>query len=394
MYILVLITLILLSLLVDLYFYIQFKTYINKLYKRVIYWIPGIIFSLLFIALRLSNTTPHQVTEEEFYISSWVLWIYYFLYFPKILFVIFDLINKLLIVVTKRKIKFFRYLAFIVSLGFAVLLVYGTIITRTNFQTRHVAIKSNLLPKNFNNFKIIQISDIHLGGWGKRYEVMDTVVAKIMKEKPDMIVMTGDMVNNFASELDGWAKHFCCLKAKYGVYAILGNHDYGDYSKWPSKKAKEDNLNKIKNGIRALGFNLMLDTNIIIHKGNDSIALIGVQNWGRPPFPRYGNFKKALTGCKKVSYKILLSHDPTHWDAEVVGKTDIILTLSGHTHGMQLGYDDGKHKFSPSQWIFKQWNGLYQENHQYIYVNEGIGYVGAPFRIGIRPEITVITLQK
>lgn len=390
----VLITLIAISLSIDWYFYLQFKHYLNKLYKKILYWIPGAFFTAIFISLRLSSSSDHQVTANEFLVTSWILWVYYLLYFPRIFFTIFDLINKLLCVIFKQKIRVFRYIAIALASALALMLVYGTVVTRTNFQVRTVEVANSKLPKAFDGFKIVQISDVHLGGWGQNYEAMDSVVALIMRQKPDMIVMTGDMVNNFASEFAGWKSHFCCLKAPYGVYAILGNHDYGDYSQWPSKEAKAKNLSDIKNNIRELGFSLMLDTNTVISKQKDSISLIGIENWGHPPFPRYGNLKNAMKGSESIPYKILLSHDPNHWEAEVLGKTDISLVLAGHTHGMQLGYDDGKRKFSPSQWIFKQWNGLYQTGEQFIYVNQGIGYVGAPFRIGIRPEISVIVLKK
>lgn len=388
-----LIALIIISFLIDLYFYKQFQSALKKKYIRILYWLPVTAFSLFFLFIRFSANSSHQVTAQEFYITSWILWVYYLLYFPRIFFTLFDLIHKLIALISRKRILFFRYLAITVCVSTALLLIYGTIVTRTDFKLKRISYSNEKLPKSFKGFKIVQISDIHLGGWGNNYKAIDTVVAKIMREKPDMIVMTGDMVNNFATELQGWKSHFRELKAPYGVYAILGNHDYGDYSQWPNAASKKQNLDLIKSGIRDLGFNLLLDTAIIIHKENDSLALIGVQNWGRPPFPRYGDLHKAMKNITSTSYKILLSHDPTHWEAEVVQKTDIALTLAGHTHGMQLGYDDGEHKFSPSQWIFKQWNGLYTEGTQSIYVNQGIGYVGAPFRIGIKPEITLITLQ-
>jgi hypothetical protein len=201
------------------------------------------------------------------------------------------------------------------------------------------------------------------------------------------------MVHNFSEETDPFTEILKELKAPLGKYAILGNHDYGFYYKWDSEAAKEANLERVKSQIRASGFDLLLNEHRTISLNGDSIEIIGVENWGKPPFPQRGDLSKAMEGVNPEHIKILLSHDPSHWDLQVRQKEDIDLTLAGHTHGMQFGIEIGNFRWSPSKWTYRQWAGLYSENGQYLYVNRGLGYTGFPGRVGIRPEITLLTLQ-
>ena len=199
-------------------------------------------------------------------------------------------------------------------------------------------------------------------------------------------------MNNYAWELRGWSRVFRKLSATIGKYAILGNHDYGDYSEWNTKKEKQENFNAIKSFYKDIDFNLLLNQSDIIEKNNDKIAIIGVENWGNPPFKQYGNLEKSLENVNDIAFKILLSHDPSHWVEEVVSNTNIALTLSGHTHGMQAGLNIRKKEWSPIKYKYKQWAGLYKINAQYLYVNRGLGWLGFPGRLGMRPEITLLEM--
>ncbi|HEV7230343.1 MAG TPA: metallophosphoesterase [Bacteroidia bacterium] len=249
------------------------------------------------------------------------------------------------------------------------------------------------LPEAFDGFTITQISDIHSGSFDDREGVRKGIeMAKA--QKSDLFVFTGDLVNNFSPEMEPWLNDFKELRAPFGQYSILGNHDYGDYSHWNSEASKAENHELIKNHHKTLGYNLMLNTNTTIEKGGQKIALIGVENWGLG-FKQKGDLKKALDGVDEKMFKILLSHDPSHWDAEVKqSEKHIHLTLSGHTHGMQFGVEIPGFKWSPIQMRYPKWAGLYQESGKYLYVNRGFGFIGFPGRVGIWPEVTVITLRR
>ncbi|SRX75754.1 metallophosphoesterase [Aequorivita antarctica] len=263
-----------------------------------------------------------------------------------------------------------------------------------NFKIHRVIIKHENLPDSFEDLKIVHISDLHLGSFGYRYRILERAVAKINKLDADLILFTGDLVNNFAWELNGWDAVLKNLSAKKGKYAVLGNHDYGDYSKWDSPVAKRENFEKIKNFYQQIGFTLLLNEAELLIENNQSIAIVGVENWGLPPFRQDGDLFKALKEVKDIPFKILLSHDPSHWDAEVANHTNIALTLSGHTHGMQAGINFMGKKWSPIKYKYKRWAGLYNCKKQFLYVTRGLGWLGFPGRLGMRPEITFITLKK
>jgi len=393
MFALVLIVSLSLIFLQDFYIYQQVKKRLQKPFLRMFFWLPALFFTMVFLTIRFgggSLNTHHQYMSY----FTWLLLAFVIFYIPKIFYILFDLLNKLLCLIIKKKVHLFSYIGMGLGALFIVLFIYGTFVTRFDFQVNTVEVEAENLPAAFDGFRIVQISDTHLGNWNKNYQAMDTVSKLIMQQKPDMIVMTGDLVSNYADETDGWKPSFSTLKAPYGVYAIMGNHDYGDYSPWKTPQDKLNNLIAVHNAYQNLGFTLLLDSTAIINKGGAQIGLIGMENWGHPPFPRYGKLQKAKRGSEKMAFNILLSHDPNHWNAEVTGKENITLTLAGHTHGMQMGIDKWGIKFSPAQWVFKQWKGLYKEGNQYIYVNEGIGYVGIPCRVGIRPEITVLILKR
>ncbi len=252
------------------------------------------------------------------------------------------------------------------------------------------------LPPAFKGLKIVQISDIHSGSFDNQ-EAVAHGVEMIMKERPDLILFTGDLVNNKASEIEPYKEIFSKLNAPLGVFSTLGNHDYGDYVEWPSAAAKVDNLEKLKQHHADMGWRLMMNEHVLFEKDGQKIALLGVENWSNMArFPKHGDLAKAHSGLEAIDtpVKILMSHDPTHWDAQIRPQfPDIDLTLSGHTHGMQFGLRLPWMKWSPVQYVYKQWAGLYQEGRQFINVNVGYGFLGYPGRLGILPEITVLELE-
>lgn len=272
--------------------------------------------------------------------------------------------------------------------------VYG-VSNRYKYQVRNISLKFPNLPPAFRGLKIVQISDIHSGSFDS-HAAVEAGVRKIMEQKPDIIFFTGDLVNNKSEEIRPYMDIFSTLKAPMGVYSTLGNHDYGEYVEWESKEAKIQNLETLKSLHGQMGWRLLMNEHVEFERNGEKIALIGIENWsGKPNFPKYGDMAKAYNGLpqKNIPFKILLSHDPSHWDAQVLKDyTDVDLTLSGHTHGMQFGVEIPGFKWSPVQYMYKNWSGLYQQADQYLYVNRGYGFLGYPGRLGILPEITVIDL--
>jgi predicted MPP superfamily phosphohydrolase len=261
------------------------------------------------------------------------------------------------------------------------------------YHIKRIPLAFDNLPASFKGLKIVQISDIHSGSFTDKKAVMHGV-DMIMKEKPDLILFTGDLVNNTSEEMSDYMDVFNKLNAPMGVYSTLGNHDYGDYTHWNSLEEKVANLERLKHIHGELGWRLLMNEHVALEKGEDKIALIGVENWSaKASFKKYGDLKKAYDGSAPYPFKILMSHDPSHWDAEVRRSYgDIDLMLSGHTHGMQFGIEIPGFKWSPVQYVYKQWAGLYQEGAQKLYVNRGYGFIGYPGRVGILPEITVFEL--
>ena len=250
------------------------------------------------------------------------------------------------------------------------------------------------LPDAFDGFTITQLSDIHSGSFTSASGVQKGVDL-INKQNSDLILFTGDLVNNMASEMDPWVPSFASLKATLGKYSILGNHDYGDYMQWESKAQQAANLERLMEVHREIGFKLLLNEAVSIKKGGQSIALIGVENWGKGGFHKYGDLDKATVDVPDNAFKILMSHDPSHWEAVTLDHPKHIhLTLAGHTHGMQFGIELFGFKWSPVKYVYKQWAGLYERVGKYLYVNRGFGFLGLKGRVGIWPEIAVITLKK
>jgi predicted MPP superfamily phosphohydrolase len=287
---------------------------------------------------------------------------------------------------------FLSWLGLGVGGGLFATLIYG-FSNKYNYNLKRVVLNYNNLPHAFRGLKIVHLSDIHTGSFMDK-QAVQRGIDKVMNEKPDLILFTGDLVNDRAVEMIEYMDVFNQLKAPMGVYSILGNHDYGDYAQWVSREEKAANLERLKAIHGEVGWKLLMNENVIFEKDNQHLALIGIENWSaKGNFPKYGRMSEAYTGTENVPFKILLSHDPSHWDAEVRTKyTDIDLMLAGHTHGMQFGVEVPGFRWSPVQYMYKQWAGLYQEGNQKLYINRGFGFIGYPGRVGILPEITVITL--
>ncbi len=271
------------------------------------------------------------------------------------------------------------------------LFILGMILGPHRYKIHEVTITIDKLPAAFENFKIVQISDIHSGSFYNKKGVQKGVNL-VNAQEADVVFFTGDLVNDDATEMKPFQAIFSQIDAPQGVFSILGNHDYDDYVQWPSKEAKAQNLENLKTVHTDMGWRLLLDEHVYLEKEGEKIALIGVQNWGKG-FHQVGDLKKAYTGIDD-SVKLLLSHDPTHWDEEVTQSyPDIQVTFSGHTHGAQMGFEIGKYRWSPIQLRYKKWAGLYQTGNQKLYINRGFGFLGYPGRLGIWPEISVIHLK-
>jgi len=299
-----------------------------------------------------------------------------------------------------------------VAVGFGTTL-FGTLLfgfsNKYSYHIRRVKLHFTNLPNAFKGLKIVQLSDIHSGSFQDKKAVTKGV-EMVLAENPNLILFTGDLVNDISTEMDDYIDVFSKLKAPLGVFSVLGNHDYGDYYQWTDRdeahlareKAvghkihsplQDASINRLKNIQKQMGWRLLLNEHVALERNGEKIGLLGIENWGAKGFAKYGKMAEAHAGSEVYPFKILMSHDPSHWDAEVRPKyPDVDLMLSGHTHGMQFGIENPYFKWSPVQWVYKQWAGLYEEGKQKLYVNRGFGFIGYPGRVGILPEITVIEL--
>lgn len=296
-------------------------------------------------------------------------------------------------VMTRR--KFSSQVGIVLASAPVVSLLMGWSKGRFNFQTRRERLTFPNLPKEFDGLRIVHISDLHLGSFNTNHHELASAIEMINAERPHIVCFTGDLVNNFAQETVGWEKVFDKLDAKIGKYSILGNHDYGDYSKWKNDDDYRANFQGIVDAHQRLGFKLLRNNAVTLTKNGESIAIAGVENWGHAPFPQLADLKKATSAFKpETPFSILLTHDPDHWTEEVAGLAQYDLSLAGHTHGMQFGLDYKGLQWSPAKYKFKHWAGLYNLGNQFLYVNRGLGVLGLPARIGMRPEITVLELGR
>jgi predicted MPP superfamily phosphohydrolase len=378
----------------------------KKIYRLInlSHWAALLVFvgggTILYIATGYPCDNAVKLLIYTAYFTLFFVW-----YFPKMIFVVLYvvwLIFTSFIWLLKKKNKnvwyhrynyiFFR-IDLIIVIIVALIFVYGLFFGRTHFVIKNETISFSKLPAAFDGYKIVQISDIHLGNVTSKHS-FEKAITLINGQHPDMIVFTGDMVNLTAKEALPFVPAFRNLTPSTLKYAILGNHDFGDYALCYDQKKRQQSIDSLILIEGQMGFRVLLNSHVSIRRGNDSIILAGVKNWSKKPYHQYGNIREALKDVPDSGFIILLSHDPEHWDVEVAGRTNVSLTLSGHTHGAQMGYEFGKYRWSPYKFKENLWAGLYNRNNQYLYINQGLGVIGILARIGIWPEITVITLRK
>lgn len=365
----------------DIYiYYIFVRRFTEKAVLKALWFIPTILLMAGVYIFLFSDIG--RVYRGEFMI------VYMAIAAPKLLFFIISLFDLPFRYFFKWKVYPFTILGSIVALTVLYVVIYGTTAGPTRFVVNNIEFQSPNLPESFDGYRILQISDLHVGKWEGDTLPLAQMVKLVNEQHADAIMVTGDLVHTYAKELDGFEPILSAIKAKDGVYSIFGNHDYG-FRRWKSTEDKTQNMEDLKRRQANMGWRLLLNEHIFLHKGNDSIALIGVENEGSPPFPQYADLPEAMKGTESVSFKILLSHDPTHWRKEVLN-TDIDLMLAGHTHGTQFRLGP----LSPAPLKFEEWAGWYKKGNQALYVNVGVGSVIMPFRFGAWPEITVITLKR
>jgi len=376
---------------------------------HLIYWLVTAI--MVIGALVASFELREQISPDSYKMFFYLLGFIMLVQIPKLLFVVFhgldDILHFFLWLFKKlagpkqavtgssgiSRSKFLTQIGLIAAAVPFASIAYGILKGRFDFRVLKETLVFNNLPKAFDGVRIVHLSDFHIGSFFNNHSEVNRGIDMVNELNADFIFFTGDFVNNYADEIDGWEDVIMRLEAKKGKFAVLGNHDYGDYVNWESEEEKVKNLEKIKTQISSMGFKLLLNEWQKLEIDGEAIAVLGVDNWGSGRFPKYGDLNKATIGTEKMPFKLLLSHDPSHWDEEVLGKTDIDLTFSGHTHGMQFGVEAAGIKWSPVQWNYPRWAGLYTEGTQHLYVNRGFGYIGFPARVGIWPEITLIELK-
>ena len=396
-------------LLIDVYVFQSIKSITSNTLFYWSYWVLDILIIVLILYFALSGKFANGPSKY----TSWIMGIMMVILVPKIVVLPFLFIDDLLRIIqflVQHSIRLFsnnnsvidfasrRKIISQIALGIAAVpffsTIYGILKGKYDYRVHKVSLYFKDLPSAFDGFKLVQLSDIHAGSFDNR-DAVQKGIRLTNAQQGDLFLFTGDLVNNKSEEMYPWIEDFKQLKGKYGSFSILGNHDYGDYIKWENESEKSENLEKLKVVHKKLGYHLMLNETIYIEKEGAKIALIGVENWGKKGFVKHGDLDKAVESVDNNLFKILLSHDPSHWEAVTLNHDKFIhLTLSGHTHGMQFGIEIPGFKWSPSQYIYKQWAGLYKHAEKYIYVNRGFGFLGFPGRVGILPEITVIELRK
>jgi len=379
-------------LLTDIYFFQAVETlttnaFIHGAYRFIDIILIGGMIAILFVR-RNGKTAQNLITA----LMAFMLLTFVPRLFSLPVLIIED-ITRLFRGFPQRSIWVSKLTIALAAVIFSVVL-FGITRGRHFYRVRRETLNFPDLPEAFDGFTITQLSDIHSGSFSSDSGVqkgLDLVNA----QASDLVLFTGDLVNNKASEMDRWIPAFAKLKAAYGKFSVLGNHDYGDYVRWETDTEKQDNLVRLKQVHGDIGFKLLLNQSISIKKGEQAISLIGVENWGKGGFHKYGDLEKAAAGLPASSFNILMSHDPSHWDAVTLGHHQHIhLTLAGHTHGMQFGIELFGFKWSPIKYVYKQWAGLYEQAGKYLYVNRGFGFLGLKGRIGMWPEIAVITLKR
>jgi len=389
-------------LVLETYVYQAFKTVYANQNARFIYWIPTIlIYTFLIYSVVTFNRASHKYLNFQIVFSVILIFV-----LPKILVAIFLLIEDVI-----RLLNFgYNYVATdnhnypsrrkfisLVGLGSGAILagmvLDGIIFGKYRHKARIVKLKLKNLPAGFKGYKIVQISDVHSGSF-QNPKKLQHAIDLINEQKADLVLFTGDMVNNYADEFIPFIDLFAQIKGKDGKFAVLGNHDYGEYGEWKNEEERRNNIPQLVDYEKKAGFQMLRNENRIIERNGEKLYIVGVENWGIPPFPQFGDLDKATQNVPADACKILMSHDPSHFDAIVKNHPkDVQLTLSGHTHGMQFGIDLKNFKWSPVKYKYPKWADLYQSGDKYLYVNRGFGVIGYPGRVGVLPEITVFELS-
>lgn len=386
----------------EIYIYQAIRTLTDNFWIRTGYWIVSIIIYAVFAY----EVTHYQRTDRSMVRAQIMISLFLIFILPKVFVVLFLLIDDIvriggyLIGFAKPAENFFperRKFLSLVGLGMSgvlsALFIDGITFGKYRHKVRRVKVKFPDLPKSFKGYKVIQISDVHSGSFSDPSKLQHAVDL-INEQKPDLILFTGDMVNNVADEFKPFIPLFSQIKAKDGKFAVLGNHDYADYVTWDSPEAKKKNLETLIDYEKQAGFDMLRNEHRVIEKNGEKLYILGVENWGLKPFPQFGRIDDALKGVPESATKILMSHDPTHFDYVVKKHPgNIHLTLSGHTHGMQFGLDLKNVKWSPVQYRYPKWADLYESEGKFLYVNRGFGVLGYPGRVGVLPEITLFELS-
>ncbi len=360
---------------------------------------PGVAYAwssllLLIVAIVAISLPRRGGSDTVLLIDMWLLYFYFSIYLPKYFYLIISSIGRLPRLWHGRCWSMFEWIGGIVAFVTFIIMWWSAAVNRLNYQVREVTVEFADLPAAFDGYRIAQFSDFHVGTYGHDTAYVSKIVDVINELHPDAVVFTGDIVNRRTEELTPFIDVLSRISARDGVYSILGNHDYGDYVEWPSAEAKKQNLAQMKQLHGEMGWKLLDNKSDILWRGGDSIAMIGVENVGDPPFTVYGDLDKSYPDLADSTFKILLSHNPAHWVKDIADNdsVNIDLTLSGHTHAMQMQIGS----WSPAKWRYPTWGGLYDdrsESHK-LYVNIGLGAVGIPARVGATPEITLITLKR
>ena len=402
---------------IDLYVFKGLKVLLNDVQNDnlrkgafILHWVIYIAMAIwiLLVMFNVTSNPEFKNYKTTYYLIGMGL----LFYLPKILFSLFifsddilllfrNIIGYLMPTDTESSGENISRLKFIYQLGVGAATIpfigaaYGMIKGRFDFKVRKIPVILPHLPASFEGLTMVQLSDLHLGSFFEDKESVAKAFKMVKDLDPDILVVTGDWVNNFSSEAEPWIEEFKALPAKMGKIAIVGNHDYGDYSVWNSPEEKAKNFERLIEIHAEMGFKTLLNDNQVFERNGEKIAVVGVENWGVKPFPQHGDLTKAKEGTENVPVKILLSHDPSHFEEVVTkGHPDIDLTLSGHTHGMQFGVELGNFKWSPVKYKYPRWAGIYEKGSQKLYVNRGFGYLAFPGRIGMPPEITHFTFSR
>ncbi len=395
-----------LSLLVDWYIFRDIRTYAAR-HKKLLLSVHAVLTVASMGLITAIVCWPKDSDERSLLPMMWMLYVYFSIYIPKLIYVVFSAVGRLF--KSKRRGIRINYGA-IIGAPLAVIVClfmwWGVFFTRNEIVVEKVDVVSPRLPQAFDGYRIVQLSDAHVGTWGRDTSFVSKLVDEINSLKPDLIVFTGDIVNRETSEMEPFLGVLSGLKAPDGVYSVLGNHDYGDYMDWDFPSERDANNALMGIWQKQVGWKLMNNSRDFITHDGDSIVLIGVENWGEPPFRQYGKLSDAYPLSKDSIYnlndsrfKVLLSHNPEHWNREVSKISNVDLTLAGHTHAMQMVFRIFGYEWSPSKWRYPQWKGLYERENQKgdttrLYVNIGCGEVGIPARFGVAyPEITELTLH-